>query len=499
MPRVRLNEITKVYPGGVLAVDKADFEVIEGEVHALLGENGAGKTTLMKIMSGCLKPTSGTILVDGKRVEFKSPAHAMRCGIGMLHQHFTLIPSMSVVENLMLSIIHRKMKKEDIVERIEQLSTALRLKVDMNAPVDALSVGEKQKVEIMRMMLMDARIMIFDEPTSSICGPDADNFLEMLRKLASDGYGIVLITHKIREALKVSDRITVMRKGRIVSTLTRDEVIDEIMLLEMMLGERFTPIVSKQRVGGRGPPILVVKDLVVRNDQGAVKVNGVSFEVHRGEILGLIGVEGNGQKELVETITGLRAPASGEIIFNGHQRKGVPPAYIPEDRLTLGVAQSLSVLKNAVLRDLDRDEVRGVLGTLKLDRIRELADRIVSFMDVRTPHLNLPVKYLSGGNIQKLIVGRELARGSDLIIAENPTAGLDVRSAYHVRRTLVKIASSGAGVLLVSSDMDEVMEICDRIAVIRDGRIVRILEAEDADPLKIGMYLLAAEVDALSR
>lgn len=493
MPIVELKNITKIYPGGILAVDNASFSLEEGEIHALLGENGAGKTTLMKIMSGCLKPTSGSIYVDGKHVEFKSPADAMKHGIGMLHQHFTLIPNMSVLENIMLGIIDRDIKKEDLLKEIERVSKVLRLNVDLNSPVHVLSVGEKQKIEIMRMILMKTRVLIFDEPTSAICGPDAENFLEMLRKLAEEGYSIVLITHKIKEALKVSDRITIMRRGRIISTLRREDIKDEKVLLEMMLGEYFLPEIVKQQCKDNSTPLLIVKDLFVKNDQGVLKVRGVSFEVHKGEILGLIGVEGNGQKELVESIAGLRKPLSGQIIFNGY--KDVESlSYIPEDRMEIGIAQSLSVMKNAVLRDFERKEFKGRYGLLKFSKIEELANRIVRFMDVKTPNLTVPVKYLSGGNIQKLIVGRELIRNSDILIAEQPTAGLDVRSAYRVRKALIELASMGTGILLVSSDMDEVLEISDRIAIMRDGKIVKILNREEADPRSIGIYMLAAEV-----
>ncbi|MDW7986985.1 MAG: ABC transporter ATP-binding protein [Nitrososphaerota archaeon] len=498
MPLIRLENIVKIYPGGTVAVDNACFEVEKGEVHALLGENGAGKTTLMKILSGCLKPTSGSIYVDGRRVEFRSPAHAMKYGIGMLHQHFTLIPNMSVLENVMLGLTDQDVKKEKLLKDIERISKFLRLNVDLRSPVHVLSVGEKQKVEIMRMMLLKARILIFDEPTSSICGPDAENFLDMLKKLASEGYGIVLITHKIREALKVCDRVTVMRKGKTISTLKRDEIKDERVLLEMMLGEHFLPEVLKQPREEYETPLLIVKDLVVKNDQGVVKVNRVSFEVRKGEIFGLIGVEGNGQKELIESITGLRKQLSGQIIFN-NSKYSSSPSYIPEERMEVGVAPSLSVMKNAVLRDFEREEFSGRYGILKFSKIGEITNKIIHFMDVRTPNMNLPVKYLSGGNIQKLIVGRELMRGSELLIAEQPTAGLDVRSAYHVRKNLLKLASMGVGILLVSSDIDEVLEVCDRVAVMRDGRIVRIFNASEADPKRIGMYMLAAEVGLSSQ
>jgi len=497
MQVVELKNVKKVYPGGIVAVDNADFTVKVGEVHALLGENGAGKTTLMKIMSGCLRPSSGTIYVDGKRVEFKTPADAIRHGIGMLHQQFTLIPTMTVLENIKLGLIGQRSKIDDLSEEIDRLFRILRLNVDLESPVDTLSAGEKQKVEILRIMLRKARILIFDEPTSTICGPDIDNFLQILRELSSNGYGVVFITHKIREATKVSDRITVMRKGKVVSTLKKEEIIDERMLLEMMLGEYFQPEFVKERPRENKLPLLTVMNLMVKNDQGVIKVNNASFEVYRGEILSLIGVEGNGQKELVEAITGLRKPVSGSITF--YCNSSVKPGYIPEERFEMGVAQSLSVMKNAVLRDFECKEFMGRYGRLNFIRMEEFARRIVQLMSVKTPNLRIPVKYLSGGNIQKLIVGRELIRKSELLIAEQPTAGLDARSSYFVRKMLLDLASNGIGILLVSSDMDEVLEVSDRIAVIRDGKIVKIFNKDEAEPKKIGMYMLAAEVSQPSQ
>lgn len=492
MAVIELKNISKVYPGGIVAVDNVELDVETGEVHALLGENGAGKTTLVKIMSGCLKPTSGSIYVDGRRVEFSSPAEAMRYGIGMLHQHFTLIPSMSVIENIKLGLVGRKLKTDQLLDEISRISKILRLNVDLEAPVYTLSIAEKQKIEILRMMIRKTRILIFDEPTSSLCEPDAEKFLQMLVELSAKGFGIVFITHKLREAITISDRITIMRRGKVVSTLRREEILDEKTILQMMLGEHFNLEVLEKRKIECEKPVLTIKDLVVKNDQGIIKVNNVSFTLYRGEILGIIGVEGSGQKELVETIAGLRKPVSGQIIVHSND-DSLLPSYIPEERLEVGVAQHLDVLRNAVLRDFERREFKDRFGLLDFDRIEDLAKKIVQLMDVKTPNLRFPVRYLSGGNIQKLIVGRELIRPCEFLIAEQPTLGLDARSAHVVKNTLIRLASKGVGILLVSYDMNEILELSHRIAIMRSGKIVKTLNREEVDPHRIGLYMLTTE------
>ncbi|PUA34237.1 MAG: hypothetical protein B9J98_01205 [Candidatus Terraquivivens tikiterensis] len=493
MLAAELKKITKVYPGGIVANYEVDFDLRKGEVHALLGENGAGKTTLMKILSGCLKPTSGFIYVEGERVEFRSPSDALRKGIGMVHQHLTLIPTMSVLENLRLGLVGQRFDMRRMLTEVEDLSRTLGFKVRLDSPVYALSVGERQRVEILRLLLSKARILIFDEPTSMLCGPEIDRFLALLKSLSYKGYSIVLITHKIREAMHVSDRITVMRMGRVVATLDKDEVRDESYLVELMVGERLVPAVANARPSHSKEALLTVKNLVVNDDRGLCKVKGVSFELYAGEVLGVAGVEGNGQKELVEAIAGLRRPVYGEIIFERKNSYSGRMNYIPAERMELGVAPTLSVAVNSVLRRFDDEEFVERGNFLNFSKMNEFAKRVVSFMNVRTPSLKTPVKYLSGGNIQKIIVGREILTPSEVLIAEQPTAGLDAKSAYQVRKALSELASKGVGILLVSSDLDEILELSDRIAVISDGKIVKIFEKEEADPVMIGSYMLAGE------
>ncbi|MEM1545488.1 MAG: ABC transporter ATP-binding protein [Candidatus Methanomethylicia archaeon] len=481
---VELRNITKIYPGGIVANNNVNFDLKKGEIHVLLGENGAGKTTLMKIMSGCLTPNKGSIIVNGRNVFFKSSMDALKHGIGMVHQNFTLIPTMTALENIKLGLMDKKIKVDDLVRDVENIFSKLSFpRIDLNSPVYMLSTGEKQKIEITRLLLRGVKVLILDEPTSMLCGFEADKFLDLLRLLTLEGCSVVFTTHKIREAMKVSDRITVMKNGRVITTLKREDVKSEDDLVKLMIGEKIEMKTVKHEVQFDGTPLLLVRNLVVADDQGVVKVKNISLELHRGEILGIAGVEGNGQKELVEAIIGFKKPLSGELIINGDLR------YIPSER-ELGVAQSLSVLVNSIIRSLNDMDFKGKWGTINMSGVKKFSEEIISFMNMNIPSLNMLVKHLSGGNIVRLIVGREILKTREILIAEQPTAGLDVRSAYLVRRNLIELASRGVGILLVSSDLDEIMELSDRIAVIRNGEIVKVFSRNEADPKLIGAYML---------
>ena len=484
MTIVELRNITKIYPGGTIANDNVNFDLEKGEIHALLGENGAGKTTLMKIMSGCLTPSKGSIIVNGRNVFFKSSMDALKHGIGMVHQNFTLIPTMSVLENIKLGLMDRKVGMNDLVRDVENIFSRLSFsKIDLNSPVYMLSTGEKQKVEITRLLLRGVKVLILDEPTSMLCGFEVDRLLDLLRLLTLEGCSIVFTTHKIREAMKISDRITVMRNGRIIATFRRRDIESEDDLVKLMIGGRIEMRIVRREVQHNGDSLLILRNLVVANDQGVIKVRNVSLELHKGEILGVAGVEGNGQKELVEVITGFRKPISGELTINGDLR------YIPSER-ELGVAQSLSILVNSIIRSLDDRDFKSKWRTINISEARKFSEEIVSSMNINALSLNMLVKHLSGGNIVRLIVGREMLRAKEILIAEQPTAGLDVRSAYLVRRGLAKLASRGVGILLVSSDLDEIMELSDRIAVIRNGEIVKVFNRGEVDPKLVGAYML---------
>lgn len=483
MKTIELRNITKIYPGNIVANDNVDFDLRVGEIHTLLGENGAGKTTLMKIMGGCLAPTKGSIFINGRRVVFKSPLDALRNGVGMVHQQFTLIQTMTVLENIKLGFTGQKVDEDSLLRDFKDISSKLSFQLRLDLPVYMLSTGEKQKVEILRLLLKKARILIFDEPTSMLCGSEIDKFLEMLKSLTLEGYSIALTTHKVQEALQVSDRITVMRRGRVIATLNRGEVKDKYQLIELMIGEKVIPEAVRRRAHQYGEPLLVVRNLTVKDDQDVVRVRNVSFEVYRGEILGIAGVEGNGQKELVEAIVGFRKPSSGTIVF----KSGVKLGFIPAER-DIGVALPLSLAINSVINSLSSYKRR--FGALNMAGINEFARRLTSFMSIKTPSLNIPLKHLSGGNIQRVVVGREMLSVRDLLIAEQPTAGLDAKLTYFVRKTLTELASSGVGVVVVSSDLDEIIELSDRVAIIRNGEIVKVLSRGEIDLKLIGEYML---------
>lgn len=496
---VEMVNITKIYPGGVVANNKVNFDLRRGEIHSLLGENGAGKSTLMKILAGCLRPTSGEIYVDGAPVSFKSPSDAMVKGIGMVHQHFTLIPGLTVVENIILGMKLPEepfLKLEEHRNKVLELSRKVGLAIDPDARISELSAGEKQRVEILRLLYRNARILIFDEPTSILAVSEVESLFKTLRSLAEQGNSIVFVTHKMREALSISDRITVLRKGKVVKTV-RPEEVDEKELIKLVIGEEVR-MTRPSRVEARERrPVLIVEDLKALDDRGRLAVKGVTFTLYEREILGLAGIEGNGQKELIEAITKIRRPIQGRIILGSEDctdkdasyliRRGV--SYIPEDRLGRGVAEDLSVMENTILKSY-KNPPYSIKGVLNWDKILGFARSVITSFNVKHSGIKAPVKYLSGGNIQRLIVGREITTAQKIIIAEQPTAGLDVKSTRFVREKLIELRDQGFGILLVSTDLDEILELSDRILVIYEGRIVAELPGKQADPQVIGRYML---------
>lgn len=506
-PHIIMKGITKIYPGGVVANRNIDFDVSRGEIHALLGENGAGKTTLMKILSGCLKPTAGKIIVDGREIQFRSPKEALKHKIGMVHQHFTLIPSLSVVENIVLGLEEKRLilNLEKAVGEIEALASKAGLHVDPRASIYMLSVGEKQRVEILRLLYREAEVLIFDEPTSMLCGSEVDSLFNTLKQLSSRGCSIVFVTHKIKEALAISDRLTVLREGSAVATMSRGEASEE-RLIELIIGGVSRPLVAPRMFApALAKDVLVVNDLYVKDDRGSLAVRGTSLTVKEGEIFGLAGVEGNGQKELVEAIVGLRAPVKGNVHLGKAPITGSPArfimaggAYVPADRLGRGIALDLDVTLNSSLKRLREKDFarRGVVNKLK---IVEFARRVIKRFNVMTPSLDTPVKFLSGGNIQKLIAGREFETVLRVLIAEQPTAGLDVRTTNRVYQSFLELKDRGVGVLLISTDLDEILAVSDRIGVIYNGRIVAVFSASEATPQRIGAYMLKGESDLESR
>jgi len=493
-PVVQMVGITKRFPG-VVANDHVHFEVRRGEIHALLGENGAGKTTLMKILYGFYRPDEGEIYLEGRRVLFRSPRDAIAHGIGMVFQHFMLVPSLTVMENLLLGVDSCPfVLRQDLARKIEDLSRRYGLKVDPGAKVWQLSVGEQQRVEVLKLLFRDARILILDEPTSVLTPLEVRDLFATLRQLAAEGRSIVLITHKLDEVMALADRITVLRAGRVVGTVERAKATKQD-LARMMVG-RETFLQADREPVPSGPVVLEIEGLEARNDRGLLALRGVSFEVRAGEIFGISGVAGNGQRELGEVITGLRPATSGRVRLLGQDVTNAPPreifrrgvSCIPEDRMGMGVAPGLTVVHNLLLKRYNVPPYcRGPL--LDFTAVRALADQLIAQFDILVPDRNLPVRHLSGGNLQRLLLAREVHLSPRLIVAFHPTRGLDVAAAEATHRILLEQRKAGTAILLISEDLDEILALSDRIAVMYGGEIVGIVPREAADVEEIALMM----------
>jgi ABC-type uncharacterized transport system ATPase subunit len=497
-PFVQLRGICKSFPG-VLANDRVDFAVAAGEIHALLGENGAGKSTLMGILSGRYQPDAGEILLDGRPVSFGSPGDAISHGIGMVHQHFRLVESFTVVENLAIGLHGASwlLDAQVIATQVEQLAARYGLRVHPRARVGALSVGERQRVEILRALFRGARVLILDEPTAVLTPQETRALFATLRQLAAQGAGIVFISHKLGEVLAIADRITVLRAGRVVAQ-ARPVETTQAELARAMVGRELGGPPPRQRTPP-GPPRLVVEGLRARHDAGYEALRGIDLEVRAGEVLGLAGVAGNGQRELAETLAGLRPATAGRVRLDGRDLTNRSPraihaaglAYVPEDRLETGLGPDLAVADNLIVRDYHRPPLaRGPF----LDRraVTERAARIIRAFDVRGARPWLPVRALSGGNAQKLLLARELERRPLALVAAQPTRGLDVAATEAVHRLLLEQRQAGTAILLISEDLDELLALSDRLAVIYEGRIIGVLDNEALDPDTIGLLMAGA-------
>ncbi len=511
---LRAEGITKVYPDGTVALKKVDLEVRPQEILGLLGENGAGKTTLTKILSGLLPPTEGRVVSPRGPIRFSSPREALEFGIGMVHQQFTLVGPFTAAENVALSH-HRPfslLHLEETKRKLEQLMEESGLHVPLDVPVEKLAVGEQQRVEILKVLSRDVDLLILDEPTAVLTPLEVDDLFSLLRRLRDEGRSIIMITHKLKEVGSITDRVVVLRRGEMVGDL-RTEEATPAQLARLMVGEAVDEekgavelsaeaipqrrAAEKAAVARKGQGALHVERLTVRGDTKDVAVHDLSFDVYSGEIFGIAGVEGNGQTELVEALTGLRPAVSGTAMINGVEILGKDPreiyqlgvAHIPEDRWRLGLVLQFTLAENAILGIHRWKEFRGPLSFLRWRKIYQHVRRLIEKFDIQATGPNAPAKSLSGGNQQKLIVGRELSKDPDIIVAAQPTRGLDIGAAKYIRDLLVKMKKNGRAILLVSADLDEVLSLSDRVAIMYEGRFMTVAPPEELDREAIGMFM----------
>lgn len=493
---IEMHGIYKKFPG-VVAVDNVDFNLIRGEIHSLLGENGAGKSTLMKILYGYYRPDRGRIFVDGREVRFRSPSDAIKYGIGMVFQHFNLVDSLTVLENIILGddnlgfIPDYSSARKRVIEIINEYG----FKLDPDTEVGYLSVGEKQRVEIIKLLYQDSRVMIFDEPTTVLTPAEKSTLFNFFYNVSNEDRSIIFITHKLEEAMNVSDRITVMKRGKVVATLKPEET-DINELARLMVG-RIEPY-EIRRSSRRGKTILKINGLWVKDDLGRFRVKGTSIEVREGEIVGIAGVAGNGQKELIEAIIGIRKVYKGSIYVFGEDITNMDPSnifskgviIIPEDRNYEGLFMDASVYENLISRVYR--ESSNKLGFMDHDGLRKYALKLIDEYGIQTPDITIPVKALSGGNRQRVVLAREFSYNEDrknVIIAVYPSRGLDIKATNFVRTLLMREREKGLGILLVSDDLDEVFELSDRILVMNDGVIIREFEGGRVSEEELGLAI----------
>jgi simple sugar transport system ATP-binding protein len=494
--RLEMRGITKRFPG-VLASDHVDFDVKSGEVHALLGENGAGKSTLMKILYGLYHADEGEILLNGKSVNIASPTDAINLGIGMIHQHFMLVPSLTVAENVALGLPSSRGPLTDldcVSKRILELAGIYGLKIDPNAYIWQLSVGQQQRVEIIKALYRGAALLILDEPTAVLTPQEVDELFVIMHQMVKDGHGLIFISHKLHEVVEISNRVTVLRDGRKIGTRPTSETTKQD-LANWMVGREISFAPDRGNVE-RGEIRLKIDLLTCRSDRGTPGLRGISLEVHAGEILGVAGVSGNGQRELAETVTGLRKITAGRVYLEGNNVTGLPPgeltermlSYIPEERMRDGIIKDFTVAENMILREHHKPPFSRS-GFLNLKAISNHTDQMIAKFHVKTPSQETLVKNLSGGNIQKLVLAREISRNPRVIIAAQPTRGLDIGATEYVREQLIEQRKKGAAVLLISEDLDEIFALSDRIAVIYEGQIMDILSRQYATLEKLGLLM----------
>lgn len=503
-PVIEMRNIRKVFPG-VVANDNINLVVEQGEIHALLGENGAGKSTLMNVLYGLYQPDGGEIFVKGKKVSIDNPNVAIELGIGMVHQHFMLIPPFTVAENIILGTEPTKgLGRLDMSvarKRVIDISNRYGLKVDPDAKIEDISVGMQQRVEILKALYRGAEVLILDEPTAVLTPQEVEELIDIMRGLIGQGKSIIFITHKLKEVMAICDKITIIRRGKVIDTVDRDKTNPE-ELAQKMVG-RDVVLTIEKKPPKVGQTVLSVKGLSAVNNRKLPALREIDLEVKAGEILGIAGVEGNGQSELVEVLTGLRKATKGTVELLGKPITNLSPrkiieegvACVPEDRHKRGLILDFSIAENLINGKHYRPPyARGI--NINYKKVREDGEKLIKEFDVRTPSQDIPAKSLSGGNQQKVIIAREFTRDPELLIAAQPTRGLDVGAIEFVHRRLLEQRDKGKAVLLVSLELDEIMALSDRIAVMYEGRIVGLLHASEATEEKLGL-LMAGQVDAV--
>jgi len=488
--------ITKHFPG-VLANDNVDIKIREGEIHSIIGENGAGKTTLMNIIYGLIRPDRGEIFYRGRKVEISNPSVAIKLGIGMVHQHFMLVPPFTVWENIILGkeVIRRGvLDKDSVCSELEELMKDYGLSVPLEEKVEDLSVGICQKVELIKLLYRGAELLILDEPTALLVPQEVEELFEILNNLKRQGKTIIFISHKLKEVLRISDRITVMRRGKVVGELDGRDAKEET-LARLMIGKTLES--PKLESYERGEEILRLEGIKL-----SPRLRNINLTLYKGEILGLAGIEGNGQRELLEIITGLSTPEGGKIFYKNREVQHLDPktlreigiGFIPEDRQRTGLILDFTVAENIIL-GRHYKEPYTIKGKLNLPVIKKTASDIVKDYDIRTSSVDKYVRFLSGGNQQKVILGRELHSNPELLIASQPTRGLDIGATEMIHSLILSARKKGMSILLHSSDLDEIMTLSDRIAVIYNGEIVGIFSPKEIDEITLGLYMTGARKD----
>nr|WP_288556281.1 ABC transporter ATP-binding protein [uncultured Mediterraneibacter sp.] len=495
-PILEMKGITKTF-GSVTANENVDLTLYPGEIHALLGENGAGKSTLMNVLNGIYRPNSGEILHKGKKVTIRSPKHAVDMGIGMVHQHFRLIPTLTAAENVFLYMpkCNLVLKKKEMEEQIRKWSEEFHLEVEPSALIWQLSVGEQQRVEIVKLLSRGAEILILDEPSAVLTAQEAKEMFRVLRSMADSGKSVVVISHKMNEVMEFADRITVLKGGKVEDTMVAADATVE-RLTKAVVGERELKPHKNEGGSRQENVVLDVKDLSVKNDRELMAVKNLSLQIHAGEIFGIAGVAGNGQKELAEAIAGLRKAETGSIVLNGEDVTGQNAkarikkriGFIPEDRLSMGLVPGMTMEENRILKEFDTDRF-SKHHILKRKVIKETVQDEISRYEIKTAGEKSPVSLMSGGNQQKLLVAREIGGNPTLLIAVYPSRGLDIGAAEAIHEILLEQCKKGVAVLLVSEELDELFQMADRIGVLCSGELMATLEKKEADYDTIGRLM----------